>query len=287
MTIDSPTPQPPPVPRMDHVMVLVDQAAYQDTVDTDFLGARFARRKHKQADSSIAGSYSTLGLAGENTLVELFGAALPSQAPLTGGLVFSFETPGSSAAARALLEQTGQVDFHYDLVWRAVEDADEPQPWYHLISVDLGAGSPLLLFLNEVTPEYFDVIGAKPAEDGSLRRQDYLDAALGEPHDGRMLRDITGVTVVVTADRARRIAAALTAFGFDERPRAEGVELAGTGLTLLLRTADAEPERVAEIRFALTGADGAAPGSEFRFGADCLLRIDSPESARWLFGRLD
>ncbi|MBC6447901.1 DUF5829 family protein [Actinokineospora xionganensis] len=275
MTTESTSVQAPPAPRMDHVMVLVDQTTYQDVVDAEFLGTRFARRKHKQADSSIAGSYSTLGLAGDNTLIELFGSSMPGSSPLTGGLVFSFERPGSAQSARAALD--GSAEYHYDLVRRA------DKPWYHLISVGLGQGSPLLLFLNEVTPEYFTSLGAQPEADGALRRRDYLDAVLGEPADGKMLRDIVGVTLAVTAARARAIATALTQFDFAERADAEGIVLVGPGLTVRLHTADVPTERVIEIQLALTGI-GVEPGSEFTFGASSRLVIDSMESARWFFG---
>ena len=80
-----------PVPRIDHVMVLLHEQAYLDVAANTFLRDEFARMHRKDADSSVAGKYATLGIAGENTLIELFGSA-----PLAGGLVFSFEEPGSS-----------------------------------------------------------------------------------------------------------------------------------------------------------------------------------------------
>jgi hypothetical protein len=281
VTTESSTLQAPPTPCLDHVMVLVDQETYAAVVAEEFLGTRFARRKHKQADSSIAGSYSTLGLAGRNTLVELF-EAVPNGSPLTGGLVFSFEHKGSARRARSVLDQSGLVGYHYDLVRRAVDGVEAP--WYHLINVDLGPGSPLLLFLNEVTPEYFASIGATEATDGTLRRRDYLDAALGEADGGnRMFGDITGVGVAVTPDRADRITSALIPFGFTAEHRPDGVELVRDDLTLVLRLVETEPERVTEIALALTGAPGAEPGAEFVFGKGSRLIVDSATAARWIF----
>ncbi|TDV57594.1 DUF5829 family protein [Actinophytocola oryzae] len=267
-----------PTPYLDHVMVLVDRDTYGAVLAEEHLGATFGRRKHKQADSSIAGSYSTLGIAGRETLVELF-EEVPGGSPMRGGLVFSFERTGSAQAARSVLDGADDVSYYYDLVRRAVDGADEPQPWYHLINVDLGPGSPFVLFLNEVTPEYFASLGAKPADDGALRRREYLDAALGETDGGdRVFGDIRGVTIDVTADRASRIAAALTQFGFTEARTDGGVELSRADLTLSLRIA--ETERVTGLRLELFGAD---PGTEFTFGGGSKLVVDSEESARWLF----
>ncbi|MET0135416.1 MAG: DUF5829 family protein [Kibdelosporangium sp.] len=268
-----------PVPRIDHVMVLLDAATYDEIAASGFLTERFARVKRKDADSSIAGSYATLGIAGQNTLVELFGSAMPGASPLAGGLVFSFEEPGSSSSARALLDASGEVEYHHQLVHRAMPDTDEKQPWYHLISVNLGTGSPMLLFLNEVTPEYFGSIGARPAPDGALRRRAYLDAVLGRPDDGtHLLRDISGITLLVGAERATRISNALTALGYTR----SGEVLTGPGLAIRLVPTDG-PERVAEVHLDLVpGRRAADTPAELRLGRSRLL-IEHDDTARWIF----
>jgi hypothetical protein len=271
-----------PVPRIDHVMVLVDPSAYGELSASGFLRERFARLKEKQADSSVAGQYSTLGVAGDSTLVELFNAEMPGFAPLTGGLVFSFEEPGSSLAARALLDASGHVKYHYDLVKRAPEGSAQQQPWYHLISVDLGEASPLLLFLNEVTPGYFEAVGARTAEDGALRRRDYLNAVVGPPgRDSLLMRDITGVTLLVRAERARRITDALSVFGYTATERAEGPELRGPGLSIQLLIDGSALERVTEIRIQL--AEGNHEPLEFHYGDTSRLIIQPNAIARWIF----
>jgi hypothetical protein len=271
-----------PVPRIDHVMVLLGARAYGEASASGFLGDRFGRLKEKKADSSVAGQYSTLGVAGDSTLIELFNADMPGSAPLTGGLVFSFEYPGSSQAARALLDASGQVKYHHDLVKRAVEGSAERQPWYYLISVDLGEGSPLLLFLNEVTPEYFEAVGARPAADGALRRRDYLNAVVGAPGgDSMLMRDITGVTLLVRAERARRIADALSVFGYTVTEHAEGPELHGPDLTIQLRIDESALERITEIGIRL--AEGGQEPVEFQFGETSRLVIETNATARWLF----
>lgn len=271
-----------PVPRMDHVMVLLDAPAYRDVSGSGFLRERFGRLKEKTADSSVAGQYSTLGVAGDSTLIELFNADMPGPAPLTGGLVFSFEEPRSSEAARALLDASGQVKYHHDLVRRAVEGSAEPSPWYHLISVDLGEGSPLLLFLNEVAPAYFAAVGARPASDGTLRRRDYLNAVLGTPADrAPLMRDIAGVTLRVRAERARRIAEALAVFDYTVTQRPDGPELQRPELTIRLQLDENAVERIMEIEIRLAG--GTHEPAEFQFGQTSRLIIETDATARWYF----
>jgi len=286
MTSESAAVEFRPVPRVDHVMVLIDATAYRDVAASAFLGERFGRLRRKDADSSVAGAYATLGIAGENTLVELFGSTMPGSAPLVGGLVFSFEEPGSSPAARTLLDESGRVRYYHDLVRRAVPGSEEQQPWYHLINVDLGEASPLLLFLNEVTPEYFRAIGAQPADGGRFRRRDYLDAVLGGPADGpRLLRDIAGITLAVRAERARRIADALGALGYTAAGDAGERVLTGPGLTIRLVIEEAGPERVAEIQLALVpGRRDQDTPAELRFGETSRLVFGEDDTARWIFG---
>jgi hypothetical protein len=265
-------------------MVLLDQAAYADVAASGFLGEHFARLKRKEADSSVAGQYATLGVAGDNSLIELFGVP-PGAGGLTGGLVFSFEQPGSSPAARELLD-AGQVDYHHDVVRRALDGTGEQAPWYHLISVNLGAQSPFVLFLNEVTPEYFTSLGARPAGDGALRRRDYLDAVLGGPATApRLMRDIAGVTLNVRPERARRFADALTPFGYSRETRAGEVRLSGPDLVLTLREHESAPERVAEIQIHL--APGPHERRTFWFGRTSCLEIGAEDTARWVFDPSD
>lgn len=278
-----------PLPRLDHVMVLLDGLTYRAIADSDFVGERFGRLQKKEADSSVAGQYTTLGVAGDNTLIELFGADLPAAVPLTGGLVFSFELPGSAARAQRLLDASGQVKYHHELVERAVAGEARRQPWYHLISVDLGEASPLLLFLNEVTPEYFAGLGAQPAPDGALRRRDYLDAVLGPaPAPPRLMRDIVAVRLLVDAERARRIADALTPFGF-AAAESDGIcELSGPDLTIELKVEESERGRISEIRMLVTGdVPYTDEQRRIRFGDHSVLTIEPGGLARWRFGPLD
>lgn len=257
-------------------MVLLDADTHDEIAESAFVADRFGRLKQKKADSSVAGSYRTLGIAGKNTLVELFGGELGGGG-LRGGLVFSFEEPGSSKAARDLLGEH-DVTHHADLVRRSVPGADEQQPWYHLIAVNLGEGSPFLLLLNEVTPEYFTSLGAVPAADGTMSRRAYLDAVLGEPAP-RLLEDITGVTLQTTPERARAIAAALTPFGYKERAEADVLEVSSPELTLRLERG--EDERVTELTLALNPEVPRPAVREYRLGTSEL--VFETTTARWTF----
>jgi Family of unknown function (DUF5829) len=268
------------IPLPDHVMVLLDEETHRQVLASDFLPEQFSPVQTKQADSSIAGQYATVGLAGTDTLLELFCGSMPGPTRYTAGLVFSFEWPGAvPEARRALLEQAG-IGAHYQLVERVDPDTGTPQPWYHLLAPDLGPGSPLLVMLNQVTPEYYAKLGARPGPGGELLRRDYLAAALGGEADlgrERMLGDIVGVRVRLRAARADRLSAVLTTLGY----RADAGSLHGPEFTVTLDADESAPEGVTEVTMALRHAP--AERIDLRFGPESRLVLDPNGTATWSF----
>jgi hypothetical protein len=261
-------------------MVRLDDEGYRAALAADFLARDFGRVRGKAADSSAAGMYTTLGVAGRNTLVELFARAYGLTA-FTSALVFSFEEPGSSLATRQLLDEAAIVEYDHQVVYRAVEGTTEKLPWYDLIRLRLGDGSPLLVMLNEVRPSYLAALGGEVAPDDRLRRRDYLDVALGAPFDeSQLLLDITGVTLNIDPTRAKRLTDALSLLGFTAVDGEQGPALISDDFTIRLRQ-DRSPEGIVEISMALTReleADLAV-----RFGKSSVLTVEAAGTARWEF----
>jgi hypothetical protein len=259
-------------------MVLLDDETYQDVAACDFLPARFSRVKPKTADSSVAGKYSTLGLAGHNTLLELFSGQVPGPRRYTAGLVFSFEHPDAVVEARSVLAERG-VGAHYQLVERADPDGSGSQPWYHLLAPDLGRDSSLLLMFNQVTPTYYARLGATPGPDGGPRRRAYLDAVLGttDKAQDRLLGELVGVDVRLRPACAAALTTVLAAFGY----RPAGDALQGPEFAVTISADDTDPEGVTGVAMSL----GQAPAErvEFQFGKGSRLVLDPTGWARWSF----
>lgn len=270
------------IPHLDHVMVSLDPDAHRELLESPLLPGIFGRFKIKNAHSSMAGEYSSAGLAGHNTLIEFFHAESPVLPGTTGGLVLSFAVSGAVHRARKLLDERALTRPRYELVQRVSPGTSEPRPWYHLLRPELGEHSPFVVFLSEVTPEYLALLGAPMSDDGALRRDAYLDAALGEPpRPQHCLRDIARVTVRLRPERAAVVKATLIALGYrvlggDRR------ELHGPDFTLRMDIDDHGAEGVSEVVVDLAGS--ALAGRELRFGDSCRLTV-APEgdSATWTF----
>lgn len=272
--------------QLDHVMVSLEPDAHRDVAASNFLANDFGRLRTKKAESSVAGGYTSIGVAGENTLVELFHGRVAGFGELRGGLVFSFETPGSVHMARELLEKRAGVPTRYELVTRVQPDSEDQQPWYHLLAVDVGQDSPLLLLLNEVTPEYLMSAGGKLGPGGELYRHAYLNAALGgAPSADLIFEDITSVTIRLRPERAGRVAAVLAAVGYQAENVGNDYVLSGAEVTLRLVTDSRKPEGVLELGIALTRAP-KQPAAH-RFGGTSELVLHDDATALWRFTPVD
>jgi hypothetical protein len=255
---------------LDHVIVMLDPDAYRDVLASTVLPG-FSRFSVKESESSLAGRYSCATVVGRSTMVELFDVTAPPLPDVTGGLVLSFEDPGSSVPAREALTAAG-VPFTYELVERQVAGESGMRPWYHLIRPDLGPDNPFLLMVAEVTPEYYAHIGAAP-DGGRLSRAGYLDAQLGgAPPPDLPMGDVTAIAVRLRADLADRLAMTLTALGW------EGAEdeLAGPGVSIRLERG--EPSGVTGVTIASSTADSAVE----TYGASSVLDVHG-DRADWRF----
>lgn len=271
-----------PIPYLDHVVIMLDGEAYRDVLASEFLRKEFARFKVKRASSTLADAYTSAGVAGINTLMEFFDVAAPPVPGVRGGLVFSFEVQGSLKEARRRLEARAITELKCELVHRAVEGEVEKKPWYNLVRPDMGEGSPFLMMLGEVTPDYFDRIGARRGPNGELYRKGYLDAALGfgvSPQ--QCLRDVTEVTVRLCEDRVRRVSQTLEALGTTVKPESDGLVLKGPDLTLRLVPARSDPEGILSIRMAL--ARRGEGHSSHCFGKTSTLTFEEGGTALWTF----
>lgn len=267
---------------LDHVVVMLDPAAYRDLLASEYLRERFARVKVKEAASTFAGRYTSAAVAGENTLIEFFDVDRPPIPGTTCGLVFSFEVPGSHAEVLRRLQARGATPVTADLVRRAVEGEEEKVPWYHLVRPDLGPGSPFLLMLGEVTPEYFARIAGERGPAGELPRRGYLAGALGVPHTPEhRMRDVVEATVRLRATRAWQVAATLQALGYDLETRADGYRLRGPGMVIHLKADDEAVEGVLSLRLAVGRDEGGPPW--LRFGESSVLTFEDGGTALWSF----
>ena len=278
-------PQDSFVAYLDHAMVMLPSDAYRDVLASGFLREDFARMKEKNGVSSVLGPFSSVGVAGQNTLVQFFDAGAPHKRDFSGGLVFAFEAPGYIDRANERLAERG-VEVEYDLGRRpepgqAEEDAPPP---YTMLWIDPGEGCPVTLTFDEAYPEFFDRLGAPLGPAGELYRRHYLDAVLGarhEPHHA--FGDITGVTLRLRPAHAEVAMTAMEALDFKAAPGPDGTTtMHGPDHAVHLQVDEGdELEGVVALEIALTRPD--LPPATHTFGDSSTLTIQEDGTARWTF----
>lgn len=274
-------------PHLDHVFVTVDAAALGAiSEDKFFADSVFGRFFVKNAVSTLLGPYRTSNVVGRNTCVELFSQDAPPFPNVRVGVVMSFDHVGESPEARARLDRIG-VPYHHELIRRQVAGHDEPQPWYHLVRPDFGEHSGFTLFLSEITPEYFDRLGATRGEGGAQDRHAYLDAALKKPHlPSHNFEDIRRVVLSMSDEGTARLAAILTELGYRAERRAAAVHLYGPDVELEVRPGAARgADRLIELGLGLRQPHPAGAEVHPLGGASQIALSPAGEAAAiWSFG---
>jgi hypothetical protein len=273
-------------PRLDHVFLTVDAGTFLELQGTPLLSEeRLGRYRIKNATSTLIGPYRTVNISGRSTFIEFFPDNAPPFPGVRLGIVMSFERPGHSARAQEMFRQLG-IPFRHELVRRAVEGAAEPQPWYHLVRPDFGDDSPFTLFLSEITPEYYDRIGAQRTQDGRQTREAYLAAAMRAPQSSEhYFDDVRRVTLALGAERAERLRAVLGALGYACQAAPDRLALEGYDATLDVRTCSpGDAEGLRELELSLTRPFASQP-HKLHFGSRTSLELspDGEATARWTF----
>lgn len=271
-------------PHLDHVFLTVDLGTVKEIAGTDFLSSeRFGRFRMKNATSTLIGPYRTANVAGRNTFIEFFPEDAPPFEGVRVGMVLSFDKVGESARAHERLTKL-DVPVRHELVRRVVEGHDEPQPWYNLLRPDFGENSPFTLFLSEITPEYFDRLGAHRSLDGSQSREAYLAAAMKAPHlDAHLFDDLRRVTLRLRPARAEQLRRLLVALGY-QSSSGNPLHLRGPDADIEVVAEDHGPEGVVELGLLLARPYTASPRI-YQFGSKSQLSLSpaGEAGAVWQF----
>lgn len=272
-------------PHLDHVFVTVGTDVLTSVSDNKFLSdGGFGRYFVKNATSTLLGPYRTTNVAGRNTCIELFSEEAPPFPNVRVGVVMSFDHVGESPQARARLDKLG-VTYHHELIRRKVAGHDDPQPWYHLVRPDFGEHSRFTLFLSEITPEYFDRLGATRGPGGAQDRHAYLDAALKAPHlPGHNFEDIQRVVLEMLPARAERLATILTTLGY-RAERHGALHLFGPDVELEIHPVPEGHDRLVELGLRLARPHTGSPKLH-QLGASSRLSLSPAGEAYavWRFG---
>ncbi len=221
-------PKLPPV-FLNHVYRVLDAATFGAADHSEFLRselAQFERRTTKSGDDSWTGLY----FYGQNTYFELLEAD-PARLLSAGqaGIALGVEEPGASAAVRTALGGLGAGPAVSTP--RPRESGGRMVPWFLMTGFE-PEDSELVTFVMEYDAAFLAQWNPEilPGLSGISRRavlERYrAKAARAVPARDPLLRDVTGVTLALSPELARRLGVELAALGYrrdEEGPRTDWV----------------------------------------------------------------
>lgn len=269
---------------LNHVVLAVDQDTYDAIRSSDFLASTFATGGEQTVVADSGETWTGRYVVGERLYLEVFGpGGSEGRDPGFVGLAFSTTTQGDIDTIMDRL--TRAVGGRAYRVLRHRRVAGEDRRWFHAVSVDPPSEDRRLgAWVMEFHPDHLTQL-ALP-HDRAPTRAGYLRAlrrALGRPMPPpeRLLKDISRIDLVLTADERDDLATLLLAGGWTRRDAGPDViVLSRPGLDLYVRTAPSPEPRLRSITFTLTGAPGRE--RELHFGHSTLT-FEQGERTRWTF----
>ena len=275
----------------DHVFVTVSADTLKLINDCEFLNReKLGRFAIRASESSLLGSYMPSRVYGRTNLVEIFPDKFGGNDKFIehlGGIVLTLGNPGDMVQGRERLRSAG-VDFSGELVERVTPDVNGGPSQtlrYHFTRPDMGAGSPIAVFLHEIEPPVRTDASVPPSSVSRPDRMTRFDASLGRKHTAdQAMEDITGVTVWLHHDRIARAAALLATLGCETRALPAGFHVTGINAELKFLADNMHQEGTVELKMKLSRP---YTGLVFDFGTDSSLVL-SPSgaddlSAKWIF----
>jgi hypothetical protein len=235
-----PTPTPTPTPKaqalpdvyLNHVYRVLDAETFEAIERSEYLRTRFAqfeRRSTSVGDDSWTGVY----VYGETTYFELLAADAGRNRPAgTCGIALGVEEPGGSQAVRAALDRVGAGA---RTIPRSRETAGRPIPWFRLTGLP-PADPSLSLFVLEYDPRFLrrwhpDILpGLSGISRKAVLERYRAKAARVFPPQETLLKEVTQVVLVLSAEESRDFGKQLAALGYRSEPRAAATDWVGPGV---------------------------------------------------------
>ena len=265
-----------------HFFVVTDAATYREAQASRFLTQEFAafeKRTTARNDQTYTGIY----FYGRRTYFELFEPG-PQGEPGASGLALGVEVPGASTAVKKLwTEALGGAGG--GPVTRRTE-TDEV-PWFEMAFAQRGgpgAGPGLRVWLMEYDRDFLARWYPHLTPARTITRSDVLDryvAKIGQSarRDAFLMKDVTSLTLALSADDREALLAQLKAVGYTVRDEKGTTVCEGPDIQLRIVPPTGVARGIQEVEFSL---QSRAKPAQHRFGS-ALLTLDG-DHARLVFG---
>jgi len=275
--------QPPAASvRLNYLYLTLDAETLEAISESAFMRDRFCRFGQSTATVVRRQGWSATYLLGENTCVELLAPGGPeANIEGNGGICFSTVNMGDINVIYDNLRNCLGPDVQKGI--RTFNTGEKNVPWFSYVSPHGDKETPpLLTWVTEQDASFRDALGyrsshrATPPGVEAAAPQDQTES------DKRLLRDITGVTLVLTQAELDRLAAELSAYGYVNRQAGGLTIFSGPEFEVRVAISDNPEYRIRSLSCALTGEPNVP--SKIEFGGKATLTLTENPTATWTFG---
>jgi len=276
--------QPPTASvRLNYLYLTLDAETFEAISESPFMRDQFCRFGESTATVVRRQGWSATYLLGENTCVELLAPGGPeANIEGNGGICFSTVNTGDINVIYDNLRNRLGPDVRKGT--RTFNTGEKNVPWFSYVSSHGGRETPpLLTWVTEQDASFRDALGYRsshqttpPGVEAAATAQDKTES------DMRLLRDITGVTLVLTEAELDRLAAELSAYGYTRGQAGELTVFSGPEFEVRVAISDVPEYRIRSLSCALTG-ELSVP-TQIEFGGKATLTLTENAAATWTFG---
>jgi hypothetical protein len=275
--------QPPTASvRLNYLYLTLDAETFEAISESAFMRNQFCRFGQSTAAVVRRQGWSATYLLGEDTCVELLAPGGPeANIEGNGGICFSTVNTGDINVIYDNLRNRLGPDARKGI--RTFNTGEKNVPWFSYVSSHGGREiPPLVTWVTEQDASFRDSLGYRSSQRATPPEVEAAAAQDKTVSDKRLLRDITGVTLVLTQAELDRLAAELSAYGYVKRQAADLTIFSGPGFEVRVAISDNPEYRIRSLSCALTGEPNVP--AQIEFGGKATLTLAENAAATWTFG---
>jgi hypothetical protein len=266
-----------------HGYVVVDSATYRDIASSPLLQHEFGGFEQRTTHRGDGTAYSATYIYGRETYFEFFqpGAGASGRVGASG-IALGVDRSGALREVRTRLIALAGDSVRVPYGLRTRMRGADTVPWFYataLLPAPTDTASVLFVWTMEYHPEflrrwYADI---QPHDSGVSRAH----ARAREYRPGRHLRDITGITLALTASEGDRFLAQLAALGYRVWP--DGTARRADGPGIAFTVVPAADGRAGIVALELALARPKSGQRRYAFGQRSVLTFETDWRAIWTF----
>lgn len=279
----SPAPAARPRVYLNHLLIFVDKAAYDEIARSLFLRDAFAWFEERTTiDAANAARWTGCYLYGAHTYFEFMNPEDTSWAH-RDGVAFGVDTPEAGRTVQANLQRRSNIRVDCHLRSRRYEDRETP--WFYMIQRPHDDDEAIATWIMEYHPDFLRTWAPElPPHTGGIGRHHILTRyktrlAGHEDPSERLFKDIVSVRLTLPERDRNRLVEDMKVYGYAVSRKGDAVVCQGPDIAIVIEPG--APQDAGIRRFTMTLNHAYSGPDAYRFGDRYALAFPDDRTAEW------